>query len=282
MTPTTTRLDAELVSRGLARSRGRASELVAQGRVTVSGAPARKPSQPVGPDTVVAVAAGAQEYVSRAAHKLEGALAALELLAAPGPVVAGAHCIDAGASTGGFCQVLLGRGAAHVVAVDVGHGQLHPAVGGDPRVTSVEGVNVRDLRPGDLPGPPADLVVADLSFISLGLVLERLAGMARLGADLLVMVKPQFEVGRERLGSGGVVSSPRLRGEAVRSVAEVAARCGRVRAVVPSPLAGESGNREYFLWIEVGGASGDSSGRVHSAVEDAVLHDRPALVEVLR
>jgi 23S rRNA (cytidine1920-2'-O)/16S rRNA (cytidine1409-2'-O)-methyltransferase len=282
MMTTTARLDTELVHRGLARSRRRASELIAQGRVTVAGAPARKPSQPVGPHSLVEVAAGGREYVSRAAHKLEGALAALEGVAAPGPRVAGAHCVDAGASTGGFSQVLLERGAAHVVAVDVGHGQLDPAVGGDPRLTALEGVNVRDLRPGGLPGPPADLVVADLSFISLALVLEPLAGVARKGADLVVMVKPQFEVGRERLGSGGVVPDPRRREEAVRSVAEVSARLGQVRAVVPSPLPGESGNREYFLWVVVGGAPAGPAQALHAAVADAVLHDRPARVEVGR
>lgn len=283
MMPTTTvRLDTELVNRGLARSRRRATELVASGRVAVDGELAQKPSQRVSTATPVTVRDDEPEYVSRAAHKLAGALGALASVASPGPTVRGSHCVDAGASTGGFTQVLLERGAGHVVAVDVGHGQLAPVVAQDPRVTALEGVNVRDLAPGDLPGPPADLAVADLSFISLGLVLPALVGIARDRADLLLMVKPQFEVGRPRLGAGGVVTDPALREEAVLAVATGAAPRAHVRAVVPSPLAGEAGNREYFLWLVVGPGDQEADARLRGAVHDAVTLDRPVLVEEVR
>lgn len=254
------RLDAELVRRGLARSRRRAAELVEQGRVAVDGQVAQKPSHPVGRDVDVVVEGRADEYVSRAAYKLIGALdallAALDDLA---PAPAGRACLDAGASTGGFTQVLLERGASHVWAVDVGHGQIAGPLLADPRVTVREGINVRDLTPADLAGPPdghpvrPQLVVADLSFISLVLVVPRLLELAEPGADLLLMVKPQFEVGRERLGNGGVVTSVPLRQEAVLRVAGTARTHGAVvRAVVPSPLPGPAGNHEYFLWLVAG------------------------------
>lgn len=201
------RLDVELVRRCLARSRRRAADLVAAGRVEVAGAVATKPAQPVAPDEDVRVhGTDRPEYVSRAAHKLVGALDELARLA-PGAVdPAGARCLDAGASTGGFTQVLLERGAAHVWAVDVGHDQIAPEVAADPRVTVREGLNVRALTVDDV-GEPVDLVVADLSFISLTVALPALLAVTRPGASLLVMVKPQFEVGRERLGSSGVVAS---------------------------------------------------------------------------
>jgi 23S rRNA (cytidine1920-2'-O)/16S rRNA (cytidine1409-2'-O)-methyltransferase len=184
--------------------------------------------------------------------------------------------------------VLLERGAGHVLAVDVGHGQLAAEVAADPRVTVHEGTNVRDLLPGDL-GRPADLVVADLSFISLRLVVGPLIALVAPGGHLLVMVKPQFEVGRERLGARGVVASNALRREAVLQVAEVATAAGaNVRAVVPSALPGSSGNREYFLWLQAPGAAGVADparpvshaglARVEAAVAEAVGHDRPVLV----
>lgn len=259
------RADAELVRRGLARSRRQAAELVAAGRVSVEGRPVVKPSQPVPDDAAVHVQADPADpgYASRAALKLAGALDALAAhdaahVVAPGdealaPAVDGAWCLDLGASTGGFTDVLLRRGAAHVVAVDVGHDQLVPALRADPRVTVVEGCNVRDLRPEDLERAP-DVVVADLSFISLTTVLPAVAGVVRPGTDLLLMVKPQFEVGRERLGSGGVVRDPALHREAVTGVVETAARLGLVpRAVVPSPLPGPSGNREHFVVLRSAG-----------------------------
>jgi len=278
------RLDAELVRRGLARSRQRAADLIAAGRVEVAGLVAAKPSQPVAPDADIDVRGDDRtEYVSRAAHKLVGALDAVEVLA-PGSVpVAGMRCLDAGASAGGFTQVLLERGAAHVVAVDVGHGQMAEDVARDHRVTSLEGVNVRGLTTAET-GGPVDLVVADLSFISLTVALPALLGVAASGADLLLMVKPQFEVGRERLGSSGVVSSPELREEAVNQVAEAAGRLGAVvRGVLPSPLPGPSGNHEYFVWLRPGIADAASTDpaepeALRTAVRVAVRDDRPALV----
>src|SRR5665647_770137 len=171
MSAASARLDAELVRRGLARSRGRAAALVAQGRVRVGDVVARKASQPVPEAAALSIVPDeATEYVSRAAHKLAGALDAINALAPGALQPAGAWCLDAGASTGGFTQVLLERGAAHVVAVDVGHDQIAPVVAADPRVTVREGVNVRRLSPQDV-GGPVDLVVADLSFISLTVVL---------------------------------------------------------------------------------------------------------------
>jgi 23S rRNA (cytidine1920-2'-O)/16S rRNA (cytidine1409-2'-O)-methyltransferase len=160
--------------------------------------------------------------------------------------------LDAGASTGGFTDVLLQRGAAHVVAVDVGYGQLAWSLQTDDRVTVVDRTNVRALEPEQV-GEPVELVVADLSFIPLGLVLPALVRCARPDADLLPMVKPQFEVGKERLPSGGVVRDPALRAEAVRAVADRAAALGLgVRGITASPLPGPSGNVEYFLWLRAG------------------------------
>ncbi|WP_369372128.1 TlyA family RNA methyltransferase [Promicromonospora sp. Populi] len=266
-----TRVDAELVRRGLARSRRHAAELVASGRVAVAGRVVAKPSSAVSDGEEVSVAPGPDpehEFASRAALKLAGALDALARVPG-GPVVEGAFCADLGASTGGFTDVLLRRGAAHVIAVDVGHDQLVPALRGDDRVTVVEGFNVRDLTPGDLARLP-DLVVADLSFISLTVVLPAVAGVLRPGAQALLMVKPQFEVGRERLGSGGVVRDSALHAEAVTTVVRAAERLGlRVRAVVPSPLPGPSGNREFFVWLTPG-AGAPSVGAHEQALADAV------------
>ena len=246
------RLDSELVRTGLARSRRHAGELIAAGRVSVDGATARKNATPLGSGQVPAVATRPDvtpAYASRAGHKLAGAL---DILGVDGPRVMGRTCLDAGASTGGFTDVLLRRGAAHVDAVDVGHDQLVPELRADSRVTVREGVNVRYLAGGDLE-PAPDLVVGDLSFISLALVLPALTAVAAPGADLFLLVKPQFEVGRERLGPGGVVREPALRARAVLDVARAASVLGRrTRAVVASPLPGPSGNVEYFLWL-VGG-----------------------------
>ncbi len=232
------RLDAALVARGLARSRGQASDLVAAGRVTVNGRPARKPSAPVeATDTILAEA---DPWVSRAAHKLIGALDA------SATEVAGLRALDAGASTGGFTQVLLARGATHVTAVDVGHGQLAEAVASDPRVTSHEGLNVRDLTPAHV-AEPVDLVVADVSFISLTLLVGPLRSVARDGAVALLMVKPQFELGRAALDSRGVVADPSRIPEAADLVVTAASGHGWHEAWRgESPLPGESGNREVF------------------------------------
>lgn len=238
------RLDSELVRRGVARSREQAALLIASGRVEVRGIRASKPATKVNADTPLRLTGDGVEYASRGGHKLAGALDAFPDLA-----VAGRRCLDAGASTGGFTDVLLRRGAVEVVAVDVGYGQLAWSLRTDPRVTVVERTNVRTLTPGQI-GGPVDLGVADLSFISLRLVMPALTACTREDGDLLPMVKPQFEVGRERLGNGGVVRDPALQAEAVISVAKQAAGHGwGVAGVTPSPLPGPSGNLEFFLWL---------------------------------
>lgn len=245
------RLDAELVRRGLVRSRQQASGLVTAGRVSVAGRTAVKPATQVDPAAAIVVLPDDAEpgYVSRGGHKLAGAL---EAFTPRGLRVTGRLCLDAGASTGGFTDVLLRRGATRVTAVDVGYGQLAWALRNDPRVTVLDRQNVRDLTSELLPYRP-ELVVGDLSFISLRLVLGVLRRCATETADLVLMVKPQFEVGRERLGAGGVVRDPALRAEAVAGVAAAGGPVGLgVRGVVASPLPGPSGNVEYFLWLCTG------------------------------
>jgi 23S rRNA (cytidine1920-2'-O)/16S rRNA (cytidine1409-2'-O)-methyltransferase len=258
------RLDAELVRRGLARSREQAAEVIAAGRVRVGGLVATKPATGVDPAASVTVdAGGAEEYVSRGGRKLAGALDVFE----PPPEVEARRALDAGASTGGFTDVLLRRGAAHVVAVDVGYGQLAWSLRTDPRVTVLDRTNVRDLTP-ELVGAPVDLVVADLSFISLTTVLPALRGVATETADYLLMVKPQFEVGRGNVGSGGVVRDPDLRAGAIRAVAEAAQALGLgVRGVTASPLPGPAGNVEYFLWLTAA-APPLAAGAAERAVEE--------------
>lgn len=238
------RVDAELVRRGLARSRQQAAELIDAGRVSIDGLPARKPGTAVAITAALVVADdGERGWVSRGAHKLLGALDAF------GIAVAGRRCLDAGASTGGFTEVLLDRGAAEVVAVDVGYGQLAWSLRSDPRVRVVERTNARDLT-AEAIGGPVDVVVADLSFISLATVLPALAGCAAPDADIVPMVKPQFEVGKGQVGSGGVVHDPGLRADAVLSVARRADELGwRTVDATASPLPGPSGNVEYFLWL---------------------------------
>jgi 23S rRNA (cytidine1920-2'-O)/16S rRNA (cytidine1409-2'-O)-methyltransferase len=242
------RVDAELVRRGLARSREHATELVAAGRVLINGAVATKPATAVEAGTPLRVTeqSDEQQWASRGAHKLLGALAAF----GPGGLsVQGRRCLDAGASTGGFTDVLLQRGAREVVAVDVGYGQLVWRLQSDARVHVLDRTNARALD-ADAVGGAVDLVVGDLSFISLRLVLPALAACTRPGADLVPMVKPQFEVGRERVGHGGVVRDPELRASAVLDVSAVAATLGLcTRGAVASPLPGPSGNVEFFLWL---------------------------------
>jgi 23S rRNA (cytidine1920-2'-O)/16S rRNA (cytidine1409-2'-O)-methyltransferase len=242
------RLDAELVRRKLARSREQAAQLVEAGRVQVRGVVARKVAAMVDPADPVLVTGDdpADEYVSRGGHKLAGALAAFGPL---GLTVTGKRCLDAGASTGGFTDVLLRAGARQVVAVDVGYGQLAWPIRTDERVAVFERTNVRTLTP-DVIGGVVDLTVADLSFISLRLVLPALAGCTATGGDLALMVKPQFEVGKERVGAGGVVRDWPLRAEAVFDVATAAAELGLgVAGVTASPLPGPSGNVEFFVWF---------------------------------
>jgi 23S rRNA (cytidine1920-2'-O)/16S rRNA (cytidine1409-2'-O)-methyltransferase len=240
------RLDAELVRRGLARSREQAVELIAAGRVLVGGVAATKPASGVSNDTPIKITQDDADpgYASRGGHKLAGALTAF-----PAVQVSGKRCLDAGASTGGFTDVLLRQGAVKVVAVDVGYGQLVWSLQSDPRVQVHDRTNVRALSPEQI-GGVVELTVADLSFISLKLVLPALAACTAQDGDLLPMVKPQFEVGRERLGAGGVVRDPSLRAEAVADVAEMAAELGlQTAGVVASPLPGPAGNVEFFLWL---------------------------------
>ncbi len=241
------RLDTELVRRGLASSRSDAGRLIAEGRVTVGGAPAPKASRLVASAEAVGVARPPDRWVSRGGHKLAGALDDL------GVDPTGRHCLDAGASTGGFTDVLLRRGAARVVAVDVGYGQLAWELRRDERVVVRDRINVRRLTAGDVPPPPPDLVVADLSFISLTLVLSALAAVAADAADHVVLVKPQFEVGRRRVGTGGVVRDPAAWHTALSAVATAAGEEGLdVVDAVASRLPGPAGNVEFFLWLRRG------------------------------
>jgi len=220
-------------------------ELVSAGRVQVRGIPARKPATAVDADTPVRVLdTDDPGYASRGGYKLAGALEAF-----PQITVAGRRCLDAGASTGGFTDVLLRAGAAEVVAVDVGYGQLAWPLRQDERVRVLDRTNARALTP-DAIGGPVDLTVADLSFISLTVVLPALIACTADDGDLLPLVKPQFEVGRERLGAGGVVRDPALRAAAVANVAAAAARLGwSMHGVTSSRLPGPSGNVEFFLWL---------------------------------
>jgi 23S rRNA (cytidine1920-2'-O)/16S rRNA (cytidine1409-2'-O)-methyltransferase len=262
-------LDAELVRRGLARSREHASQLVTAGRVTVRGTTATKPATAVETDAPVLVRADTEDpgWASRGAHKLLGALAAFE---PAGLAVAGRTCLDAGASTGGFTDVLLRRGAATVIAADVGRGLLDWRLRTDDRVVVLDRTNVRGLAPEDV-GGPVDLVVADLSFISLSLVLPALLACTRTDGDLAPMVKPQFEVGRDRLGSGGVVRDPELRADTVLGVLTAAGPLGlRAHGVVASPLPGPSGNVEYFVWLRRGEPlpPDEAAALVHTAVRE--------------
>ena len=244
----TTRLDIELVRRGLARSRGHARSLVDAGDVVVAGVAATKSSSPVGPGTPIEVREEGPRWVSRAAYKLVGAF---EVFGGGGAglVAEGKRCLDVGASTGGFTQVLLHRGADHVVALDVGRDQLVPELRADPRVTDRPGTTVRELSPDDI-GGPVDLLVADLSFISLTLVLDTFRGLLRDDGDAVVLVKPQFEVGRTRLGKGGIVRSQGDRAWAVTEVARTAIAAGlHPKGLAESPIRGGEGNAEYLLWL---------------------------------
>lgn len=246
--PVRTRLDRELVRRGLLPSREQALAAIAAGRVSVSGQQAIKPARGVAAHEPIEILGDDPGYASRGAHKLAGAL---EAFAASEPPlrVAGRRCLDAGASTGGFTDVLLRAGVHSVVAVDVGYGQLIWRLQNDDRVQVVDRTNVRHLTP-ELIGGPVELVVADLSFISLRIVLPALTSCVADDGDLVVLVKPQFEVGRELVGRGGVVREPESRARAIRGVAAVARDLGYgVRGLVESSLPGPAGNLEYVLWL---------------------------------
>jgi 23S rRNA (cytidine1920-2'-O)/16S rRNA (cytidine1409-2'-O)-methyltransferase len=241
-----TRLDAELVRRGLAASRGQASELIDAGRVEVRGVLATKAATRVGDDTPIRISddADTRRFASRGGTKLAGALASFESL-----TVAGRTCLDAGASTGGFTDVLLQHGATRVTCVDVGYGQLAWRLRTDERVQVFDRTNVRNLTPEQICGP-VDLTVADLSFISLPVVLPALFACTRTGGDVVPMVKPQFEVGRQRLGKSGVVRDPSDRLAAVLGVVAAAGQLGwGLTQIAASPLPGPAGNVEFFLWL---------------------------------
>jgi 23S rRNA (cytidine1920-2'-O)/16S rRNA (cytidine1409-2'-O)-methyltransferase len=268
--PRRLRLDAELVRRGLARSREHARDLIAAGRVSVNKVAAAKPATAVATDADIVVRedAASPDYASRGGHKLAGALAVFK---PRGLQVDGRRCLDAGASTGGFTDVLLREGAREVVAVDVGYGQLVWALRNDPRVVVHDRTNIREVDL-ELIGGPVDLVVGDLSFISLQLVLDALIGVTSPDGDLAVMVKPQFEVGKDRLGKGGVVRDLDDRAAAVTAVAESSAGRGwGARAVTTSPLPGPSGNVEFFLWLRAGEPEIDRDAVVAEVARSASL-----------
>ncbi len=266
--PTRVRLDRELVRRGLSPSREAAAEAVRDGLVLVAGALASKPSRLVSPAEPIELKLPARRWSSRGGDKLDPALERL------GVRVAGRRCLDAGASTGGFTHVLLERGAAEVVAVDVGRGQLDLRLRQDPRVRVHDGVNVRSLTL-ELIGGTVDLTVADLSFISLRLVLPALLAATAPGGDLVLLVKPQFEAGREAVRRGGVVRDPAAWAGAVRAVAAAAAEHGLgVRGVCPSPLPGPAGNVELFLHLGAGAAALDEAELAGAVAEAAALPRR--------
>ena len=243
------RLDALMAERGLFPSRSRAAAAVMAGEVRIGDEPARKPGQMVADDAQIAVDPG-PDYVSRGGVKLANALDALQI------DVIGRHALDVGASTGGFTDVLLQRGSAAVVALDVAYGELHWRLRQDPRVTVLERTNARSLRCESLPYRP-DLIVADVSFISLGKVLPAVLACAAERFDCLAMVKPQFEAGRGRVGKGGVVRDPQLRAETVAGVAEGARAGGwSVMGFARSGLPGPSGNQETFAWLAEPGRPG--------------------------
>lgn len=236
------RLDQALVVRKMARSRAVAAQLLRNGQVRVSDVVVSKPSTRVETETVIEIEGDTERWVGRAAYKLVAALEAFPI------VVKGARCIDVGASTGGFTQVLLEAGARQVIALDVGHGQLAPLIAADPRVVEMSGQTVRNLDPLAV-GGAAQLVVADLSFISVRLVLNTLTALICADGHLMTLVKPQFEVGRERLGATGVVVSSLQRAEVVRDVVNDAVAGGlHVHGLLSSPVVGASGNSEYLMW----------------------------------
>jgi 23S rRNA (cytidine1920-2'-O)/16S rRNA (cytidine1409-2'-O)-methyltransferase len=264
---TRVRLDRELVRRGLAPSREAAGAAVRAGRVLVGGAVASKASALVSPADPLALAGPARRWASRGGDKLAPVLDSL------GVAVAGRRCLDAGASTGGFTDVLLAAGAVEVVAVDVGYGQLDLRLRQDPRVRVLDRTNVRALTAEQV--GPVDLTVADLSFISLRLVVPVLASLTRRDGDLVVLVKPQFEAGRAAVGRGGVVRDPAVRAAAVRGVAEAAAASGLgVAGVRPSPLPGPAGNLELFLHLRAGAAPLDEAALQAAVAEGETLARR--------
>jgi len=246
------RLDSELVRRGLVTSRTEARRAIEAGAVTVNGVPATRAATLVSGDARLALVGEPSPFVSRGGAKLDGALARLNV------EVAGRRWLDAGASTGGFTDRLLKGGAEAVIALDVGYGQLDWALRNDERVVVMERTNVRNIAREDLPWAP-DAAVADLSFISLTLVMPALRAVVVDDGDFVLLVKPQFEVGREAVGAGGVVRDPSLWRRAVRRVVDAAGDLGLgLAGAAPSHLPGPAGNREFFVHLRRGGAADDS------------------------
>lgn len=262
------RVDAELVRRGLACSRAQAQDLIRAGVVYVDRSVVTKPARQINPAQALVVKEQAQceEWASRGAYKLLGAL---EYLGDRAPHIMGVRALDAGASTGGFTDVLLRKGAGEVIAVDVGKGQLRWRLQQDPRVTILDDTNVRYLELA-MVAPPVQLIVSDLSFISLTLVIPALVRVAAPDASFLLMVKPQFEVGRDRVGAGGVVRSTELHYEAIAKVLDAAQKEGLgVMAVAPSPLPGPAGNVEYFVYLRAGVPT-ELEGGIEAAIRGAI------------
>lgn len=239
-----TRLDEALVARGLYPTRSRARDAILRGTVTVDGAAATKPAQPVAADAAITIVDAARTYVSRAALKLKHALDHFDL--SPRDL----NCLDIGASTGGFSEVLLERGALHVTAIDVGHGQFAPSLAQDPRIALWEGLNARELTEEQIKAPLL-FIVCDVSFISLKLALPKALDLAASGARLIALIKPQFEAGREALGNDGIVKSETLRQQICDDIASWLRASGwPVIGLTPSPLVGGSGNREFLIAAE--------------------------------
>lgn len=240
------RLDVEMTRRGLADSREGAQRLIMAGRVRVNSRPAAKPDLKVAEEANIDVVGGGPEYASRGGFKLAPALSYFAI------DVTGKHALDVGASTGGFTDVLLRAGAAHVVALDVGYGQLANLLRRDPRVTVIDRTNIRYIEPDALPYRP-DLVTIDVSFISLKLVLPAVIRLVALPATIIALVKPQFEVGKGMVGKGGIVRDPAARSAAVRDVLDFAATLQLTSAgLIESPIKGAAGNQEYLIVLRWG------------------------------
>jgi 23S rRNA (cytidine1920-2'-O)/16S rRNA (cytidine1409-2'-O)-methyltransferase len=235
------RLDELLVQRGLYSSRSRARDAIARGTVTVDGRVAAKPAQNTGLEARIEILDEARSYVSRSALKLKSGLSFFNISAM------GLNCLDIGASTGGFTQVLLEQGAAHVSAIDVGHGQFDALLKDDPRVTSIEGLNARDLTAGHLKHK-IDLIVCDVSFISLKLALPKALALVDFGAKILALIKPQFEAGRDAIGRGGMVSDPQEHERVCKEISEfLVSENWKVSGLTPASIEGGDGNKEFLI-----------------------------------